>query len=178
MKKEPEIFKPIKNYEEYYEVSNWGCVKSLAKTWSVGRKGDTILKPGHRKKGYDFVVLCVDKIKKYVTIHRLVAQHFCDNPNNYDVVNHLDSDIYNNYYKNLEWTTSSGNTIHAYKNGRRVGMKGDRNGMTKLTVIQVQEIRDIYKKTKISQDKLGKQFGVSQTQVGRIVHNERWNYIK
>jgi len=180
MEKEPEIFKAIKGFEGYYEISSWGRVKSLAKRWSVGVKKDSFLKHGIKriKNKYLNVTFCVDKVKTVLRVHRLVAEYFCENPNSYNVVNHLDSDIFNNYYKNLEWTTSSGNTIHAYKNGRRIGMKGERNGMTKINETNVKEIRVMYKEEKISQPKIAILYGISQTQVSRIILNKRWNYIK
>jgi len=172
-----EIFKPIKGYEQYYEVSNFGRVKSLAKTWSVGIKGDTFLKPGERRTGYSFVVLCVDRVKKYASVHRLVAEHFCDNPNNNNVVNHLDSNTKNNSYDNLEWTTYSGNAIHAFNAGRRNGRKGEKHHNSQITEKEVKEIKELYKKGTLSQSQIGRIFFISQTQIGRIVRNERWKHI-
>lgn len=58
---------------------------------------------------------------KYYHIHRLLAETFIEKPPAIDplVVNHLDGDKYNNDLKNLEWTTCSGNCIHAYQTGLR-----------------------------------------------------------
>jgi hypothetical protein len=50
-------------------------------------------------------------------VHRLAAKTFIDNPDNLPEVNHKDGDKLNNSMSNLEWITSSGNKIHAYKNG-------------------------------------------------------------
>lgn len=177
MKKEAEVFKPIKGYEGYYEVSNCGRVKSMPKTWSVGRKGETILKVGHRKTGYDFVVLCVDKVKKYASVHRLVAQHFCDNPNEYNVVNHLDSNIYNNYYKNLEWTTNSGNSIHGYAYGNRKGMKGENHPLSKYKKDDILKIRELYASGNYSQREIAELYNDKQNNISRIVLKQRWKHI-
>src|SRR5690606_18439370 len=50
-------------------------------------------------------------------IHRILAQVFIPNPNNYKCVNHIDGDKQNNDLKNLEWCTGSQNTQHAHKTG-------------------------------------------------------------
>lgn len=173
---EEEIFKPIKDYEGFYEVSNLGKVKSLAKTWSAGRKSDSILKPGHRKAGYDFVVLCVNKVKEYASIHRLVAEHFCDNPFNYKVVNHINGNKFDNRSVNLEWCTTSHNCQHAYDTGLKEGKRGIENHMAKLKQEDIPEIK-LLSKMGVPQTEIGKKFGVGQQQISRIVTNQRWKYI-
>lgn len=180
MEKEPEVFKPIKGYEGYYEISSWGRVKSLARVWSVGIKKDTFLKHGKKRldNKYLNVTFCVDKVKEVFMVHRLVATYFRDNPHAYNVVNHLDGDIFNNYYKNLEWTTYSGNAKHGFEFGRRKGQKGKQNGATKLSEDQVLKIRILYNIDGISQSKIAKIYGVSQTQISRIILNKRWTYLK
>ena len=54
--------------------------------------------------------------KKYIRIHRLVAELFLDNQNNYTQINHKDGNKLNNSVNNLEWTTNSQNTQHGYDN--------------------------------------------------------------
>ena len=55
------------------------------------------------------------KVNKYV--HRLVAEAFIININDYPQVNHIDCNKINNRINNLEWCTNSENHIHATKNG-------------------------------------------------------------
>lgn len=171
-----EIFKPIKDYEEFYEVSNLGRVKSLAKRWAVGVKRDTILRPGHRKIGYDFVVLCVDKVKKYASVHRLVAEHFCDNPFNYNVVNHINGDKSDNRAVNLEWCTTSYNCQHAYDTGLKEGKRGCENHNSKITEIDVIKIREL-SCLGTSQREIGELFNIKQQQISKIVNKQRWKHI-
>lgn len=176
-----EIWTPVKEYENYYHVSNiGGKVKSLAKTWSVGKKGDTILKFGkrkHKKMLYYFVVLCVNKIKRYVSVHRLVAQHYVDNPNNYDVVNHLDSNTLNNDADNLEWTTTQGNVIHSFSHGNRVAMRGERHGGSKLKENDIIEIKKMLNTGGLTHKEIAEMYGVGRTVVTRISSGTRWKHI-
>lgn len=58
-------------------------------------------------------------------IHRLVAEHFIENPEHKKCVNHIDCDRSNNNVKNLEWVTSKENSEYAFKMNR---MKRDKLG--------------------------------------------------
>ena len=116
-----EIWKDIKNYEGCYQVSNLGRVRSLTRkvnTYNGVRitKGK-LLKPLKTNRNYLRVCLKKNQKGKYVSIHRLVATAFIPNPNNYNVINHIDSNTYNNSVNNLEWCTQSHNIKEAYRIG-------------------------------------------------------------
>lgn len=111
-----EEWKDIKGYENYYQISNLGRIKSLI--WFNGHEyihREKILKPQNNK--YLTVRLAKNKKIKQYTIHRLVAIHFIENKENKPYVNHIDGNKYNNRANNLEWCTAKENTNHAYKNG-------------------------------------------------------------
>ena len=115
-----EEWKAIKGYEGIYEVSSKGRVRSLDR-YTEGRRG---LLRGHiviaikqKKTGYMRICLSKDKIKKYYSVHRLVAEAFIPNPNNYPCVNHLNEIRSCNYTNNLQWCTHKQN-IH-YGNCRK-----------------------------------------------------------
>lgn len=69
--------------------------------------------------GYRRICLTKNKVEKHKHIHKLVAEAFIPNPNNYSYVNHIDGNKQNNYIDNLEWCTLYQNNTHAYKTGLR-----------------------------------------------------------
>lgn len=101
----------IKGFEDYLIYED-GRVYS--------RKKNIFLSPrrrGKKKRQYYVVALydCSNTGKrKDFAIHRLVAEHFIENPNNHPVVNHKDNNPMNNHVDNLEWVTHSENTLHSY----------------------------------------------------------------
>ena len=108
-----EQWKPIEGYEELYEVSNHGRVKSKDRTVACGTgikqaKG-RIIKPQDNTKGYKYVVLHKNGKRENAYIHRLVALHFIPREEGKDTINHLDHKRDNNNVKNLEWTTQKEN---------------------------------------------------------------------
>lgn len=103
----PPIWKPIEDYERYYEISPVGVVRSLRK--------DILLKTEVMKSGYVRVCLCKDGYQKNFLLHRLVAKAFIPNVENYRCINHKDGNKRNNMVENLEWCSHSMNILHAYR---------------------------------------------------------------
>lgn len=112
-----EVWKPVKNYEGIYEVSNYGNVRSVDRH-IPHREGvadffkGKMLKPYKRKRGYLTVCLYKDfkPCSKYV--HRLVAEAFIENKEMLPIVNHIDENPGNNCVTNLEWCTQKHNVNH------------------------------------------------------------------
>ena len=67
--------------------------------------------------GYLCIDFTVNNKKTKNLVHRLVASHFCDNPNNLPEVNHLDEDKDNNTAVNLAYCSSSENKQHSMATG-------------------------------------------------------------
>lgn len=97
----------IADYPEY-AVSEYGDV--------YGKKNN-LLKHDVTYDGYHRVTLYKNNKPKHYPIHRLVAETFIPNPENKPTVNHIDGDKSNNSVSNLEWSTHSENSQHAYDNG-------------------------------------------------------------
>lgn len=113
-----EEFRNIKGYEDLYQVSNYGRIKSIKINNGVNKHLKTkILKECETKFGYYIVNLS----NKSQRVHRLVAQAFIPNLENYYCVNHIDGNKHNNRIDNLEWCTSSYNNYEAYRLGLKQG---------------------------------------------------------
>ena len=105
-KMEEEIWKPIKDYEGLYEVSNLGRVKSLNYRGTGKWK---ILKNIECSNGYLVVVLTKNGKRKQFKVHRLVAEAFIPNPENKPCVDHINTIRTKNYVWNLRWVTHEEN---------------------------------------------------------------------
>jgi len=77
------------------------------KVWSKVSK--RYLKQSDNGIGYLVVVLYKDRIPKTHRIHRLLAEHFIENPDNKSFVDHIDQNKTNNKLNNLRWVTKSEN---------------------------------------------------------------------
>ena len=114
------LWKEIAGYEGLYLVSDDGRILSLPRIVSNGNgeyvRESRILKPALRGREilYEFVVLCKDAKQESRSVHRLVAEAFVDNPNGYDVVNHIDHNTRNNRAENLEWCTQQYNNEYGH----------------------------------------------------------------
>lgn len=118
----------IRGFEDYL-VSNYGDVISL----KSGKK--RVMKKSINIDGYYVYKLSKDGKQYTKRAGRMVAEHYVSVPSwlsdSRKVVNHMDGDKNNDYYKNLEWTDASGNTHHAYKNGL-IDMDNFMSGRKKL----------------------------------------------
>lgn len=118
-----EIWKDIVGYEQFYQISNYGRVRSLDRYVKrcdgvIQFKKGIIKSPKVNEDGYRTITLSKNGEDKTIGIHILVAKHFVDNPYNLPEVNHIDFDRQNNYAENLEWCTHKDNIKHSSDNGR------------------------------------------------------------
>lgn len=111
----------VKGYEGLYAINRNGEIKRLTTTIYQPNHGYRIikeckLKPWDNGHGYKVVSLAKQGKRKNHYMHRLVAEHFIENPNNYPEVNHIDYDKGNNNVNNLEWVSRKMNMQHSVIN--------------------------------------------------------------
>lgn len=159
-----EIWKNIEDFENKYMISNYGKVFS--------KSSNRVIKIYKSKNGYYSVSLSIKKGKqKRFLIHRLVAKHFINNPQNKPQVNHIDGDKSNNHTDNLEWVTAKENVRHAYEIGLRDYSIIINNGLKKSKKVYQLNIEN-NKTIKIweSASKIKKELGFDVSAILRCCH--------
>ncbi len=121
-----EIWKPIYGYENYYEISESGIVRSIPRIIKL-KKGTRkvlgkIIEPRLNNCGYLEIRISKYCIVKSTFIHVLLAEAFIPNPGQKKEVNHLNGIKTDNRLENLEWCTHKENMQHASKMGLLVKM--------------------------------------------------------
>ena len=159
------IWKDIKGYEGKYQISNKGRVRSLD---YKGTKKKKLLKASTNKEGYIKIRLYKNGKGKTYSVHRLVAEAFIPNPNNYPVVNHIDENKSNNRVENLEWCTHKYNNTYGTKIKRQSNsMIGNKNPQaTKVRCITTNEIFNTIKEA-------SEKYNINRSNIGQCCENKR-----
>lgn len=172
-----EEWKDIEGYEELYQVSNLGRVRSLGNGSSNVSK-ERIMKPYKEKKGYLRVRLCKNGKYKHFLIHRLVANAFIPNPNNKPFIDHIDTNPSNNKVDNLRWVTNKENcnnplTInHLIENSGLKNMKGKLNHLSK-PILQFSIDGEFIRKWDSAAD-ITRELGISNGNICSCCRGERY----
>ncbi len=177
-----EKWKAIKGFENSYQISSLGRVKSLPRviTFKTGTKiflKGKFLSPSFPKGKYPHVVLHKGDKPFYKTVHRLVATAFVPNPKNYPFVLHKDNNKHNFKWSNLKWGTALHNMRDARKDKIIPSLKGEQHPQAKLKRLQVLQIRSLHKTSKYTYVQLAKKFKVDRTLVGLIVRKQLWTHL-
>ena len=118
-----EIWRKIPDYEDYL-VSNFGNVRSFKNKKYVN---GLPMKVQENRASYMKIILWKNGKRKELKLHRIVCELFNGvPPEGKEQVNHIDGNKRNNHYTNLEWTSSSENTLHAYENGLKNHLRNKR----------------------------------------------------
>ena len=159
-----ERWKRVKEFPEYW-VSNRGRVYSTVT--------DRFIEGTRLRSGYIDVSLKIAGERFHRYLHRMVAEAFIPNPDNYPIVRHLDDDPSNNDVENLAWGTQTDNMRDCIENGRfRYFTKADierANEVRRTPVIAIR-LSDGYVEHFISQQEASRILGISQSDIFSVVH--------
>lgn len=162
-------------FEDLYEVSDRGRVRSIPRQTVKGLLGGKILTPSPRPDGGYLVIILSGRGKRTTRlVHKLVLDAFDRPREDGEECRHKDGDPSNNYWpENISWGTNAGNQQDRIRHG--TSGKGERNSQAKLTPDQV---RDIRRRGAVeNQHELARELGMSQGQISRIVTRARWGHI-
>lgn len=128
-----EIWKPVKNYEDSYMVSNTGKIKSIKSNKEVFKR--RISKSVGNKDGYIKCRLFKKGIKpKQYYLHKLIAEVFIPNPESKPQVDHINGDSLDNNVYNLRWVTQKENNTNP--NTRKAWFETKRKSSNKIYTTQ------------------------------------------
>jgi hypothetical protein len=170
-----ELFNIKSRFGEFnsYRITKGGRVYSY-------RQGN-ILKPLSvvlDSSGYPIVRLYDDVNKtRTIAVHRLVADTFIPNPNNFDCINHRDEDKQNNSVENLEWCTKSYNNCFGDK-AIKIGLKLRDSNPLKRKVNQIDNgvVINTYSSIREAARALGSERKDANIINGIKTHQKRYGY--
>lgn len=170
--------KDIKGYEGIYAITRDGRVWSYPNNRKFVKRTHGIwLKSYSNGYGYRFVYLHKNGrgVSRY--IHRIVAETFIPNLENFSQVNHLNGIKTDNRVENLEWCNAKKNMKHALRTGLMKNILGENHYHAKLSEKDVLRIRHLYKIGKYYQNEIARMFKVHPMAVNHIIHNRSWKHI-
>jgi hypothetical protein len=121
-------FIDIKGFNGLYQINPHGVIKN--------NRG-MVLKQSLNPHGYFKINLSLNKKKKCCLIHRLLADSFIENKNNYKIINHINGIKTDNRLINLEWCSVAHNNKHAYDIGLRISLKGELHPLYKTKISNI-----------------------------------------
>lgn len=177
---------PIPGYEEIYEVSDLGRVRSLDRViykrvtrdgpFVRTRRKGKILSGALDTHGYWMVNLCVDGTSKTALVHQLVLTAFvCSKPEGLEC-RHLDGVRVNNRLSNLIWGTTLENSEDKKRHGTVSPPRGENHGRSKLNESAIRDIRArmVSGETAAS---VGRSYNISGHHVRKIANRRAWAHV-
>ena len=190
-----EIWKDVVGLEGIYQVSSEGRIKSvsrnvqyynpLADRECVRHLREKIMKPQLSKRGYYLVCSPVPSdngVRTSLSIHRIVAKAFLDNPDNKPTVNHKNGNKLDNRLQNLEWATFSENLQHAYDTGlaksviSKFTRRGEDHHKVKLSNSDIVEIKKLRAKG-LKLKEIASLYSVSFSLISQICLGDIWKHL-
>lgn len=182
-----EEWKDVIGWENWYQVSDLGRVKSLErqikyKSGSIRNQKSSIIKGYPNKKFYLKLNFKMNTKRTMFSIHRLVAIAFLPNPLNLPEVNHIgkypdgrEGNKLDNRAISLEWCTRKQNVNHSWENGLSVSIVGETHYKSKLTNNNILDIRKIGKSKTLKE--ISDIYNITESNVSYILKSKTWKHI-
>ena len=161
----PKTAVQIKNSKDYIDID--GSVYTYITNRGIN-SGKIIRKSLHKSNGYLYCGIYYNDIKKNVSkrVHRLVAEAFIPNINNYPIVGHKNNIKSDNRVENLYWTTNSENIQKAVNDGLIINTKGYDDSQS-IPVRMYETSTNKFIKEFESISEASKQLGISKSTISR-----------
>lgn len=162
-----ELWVPVYGYEGWYEVSNFGRVRSVPRVvkgrWGATKRLGCMLAIKPANERYLKVSLCKDGLTIQHQVHRLVLLSFIGEPPKDFVCDHIDCDIKNNNLNNLRWLSSVENVR--------------RKSSVKLSVEIVSKIKEFSRQNKTPKQ-IATELDVKKYLVNNVLANKSWKEVQ
>jgi len=161
---------PVVGYEQFYEVSNYGKVRSKTRIDALGRvrEGRVLTPTGLR---HVHVTLSLHGVKKQKTVHRIVLEAFVGAAPDGTEGCHWDGNPRNNKLDNLRWDSRANNIQDAIRHGTSTKKSG-----STLTPAAVRDIR-ASKALGVSNREIAEQHGTTREAVYAVVSGRTWKHV-
>ena len=173
---EDEDWRVVPDSNNRYFVSNYGRIKSF----SYNKKDGQILKC-FEIKGFKTVPLTINKVKRALYVHKLVAEVWIPKPSDKHIyVTHLDGNLKNNKVSNLEWHTKDSLMEHHREYSKQKTSSIKRTKVItnhKLKEPDIMLLKSMLQRG-VVQAKIAKMFCISEMQVTRIKRGENWGHVQ
>jgi len=162
-----ETWKSVVGWEDRYEVSSHGQIRSLG---ALGTKPTKILNTERLRLGYRRVSFCRNGVVTRKAVHHVVLEAFVGpRPGNLDC-NHKDGDPTNNHVENLEWVTRSENELH--KRNVLMSQVGETHPLAVfVTIDEVEALHD----SGMTYREAAKALGIGLTTLKRMRNGTHWS---
>lgn len=172
-----EIWKDVKGWEGFYQISNFGRIKSLSRTrphmggMYVIPEKIIKLNKGHKPK---HTTLYNNGKIRTVTIHRLVMETFVGPCPEHMECCHDDGNVSNNRLDNLRWDTAVNNQSDRLRHG--TDCRGEKNPNVVLTLKQVNKAKSLWNLGKYSMNQIANKLQLSGSAISNVLSGKSWNW--
>ena len=166
----------IASKSRLYFFSNYGRVKSRSKSTDI----EKLVKGSISVQKYNTLNLHLGtNIRQNFYVHRLVAEAFVPQPTpDHQFIVHIDGDLLNNYYGNLQWVTRDELTQLRVEKGAYRKNNPQKLKHYKLNEEKVRAIKKALREGQKKKKEIAARFGISLENLRKINKGDYWGHIQ